>query len=267
MTPLEGQAQTHADGTVPAYYTPVDPATMEILVLARAMEEAQRLRIAFASRGDSPSAKFAGRHFASDEATFAKTLRRSLREHPLWDWIAPLKGLTGPRMARVIGRIRNPHRFPGLRCSTCGSHTVPGEGPACARTDDQGAPCSGTLERRPGKGVRALWHYAGLHVVDGRLPRRRRGVKCTWNNELRTLLLGPKGIGDLIVMKRTPRYREVYDEQKRRLMTRAENPLVNGSAHSTAKIMSCKALLGDLLIEWKRSAPLNATAGSREAVL
>jgi len=34
--------------------------------------------------------------------------------------------------------------------------------------------------------VRSLWHYAGLHVVDGSAPKRRRGQKSTWNGRLRT---------------------------------------------------------------------------------
>lgn len=34
--------------------------------------------------------------------------------------------------------------------------------------------------------VRSLWHYAGLHVVDGKATKKKRGQKSTWNGRLRT---------------------------------------------------------------------------------
>jgi len=58
----------------------------------------------------------------------------------------------------------------------------------------------------------SLWHYAGLHVVNGKAPKRRRGQEATWNPKLKSLAwLIAKGQ----VMSRGP-FRKYYDEYKRR---------------------------------------------------
>ena len=72
---------------------------------------------------------------------------------------------------------------------------------------------------RRGTGVRALWHYCGLHVVDGKLARKRKGHQCSWNPAARTALLQPDGIADQIIKHRTEPWRTKYDETKARVQT------------------------------------------------
>lgn len=46
--------------------------------------------------------------------------------------------------------------------------------------------CIGSIDRF--ELISALWAFGGLHVIDGRAPKRRRGEKANWNGELKTLI-------------------------------------------------------------------------------
>ena len=125
--------------------------------------------------------------------------------------------------------------------------------------DDVRVRCPGIMsDPRTTTGVRSLWHYAGLHVVDGHLPKRRKGVQSDWKPGLRTLVVGPKGIGDQIVMQRTEPYRTIYDEVKARKVESGDLPLWR--ADKIAKTVAAKAFLADLLVEWKTVGGAAATA-------
>lgn len=109
--------------------------------------------------------------------------------------------------------------------------------------------CPGTLlEPRTTTGVRSVWHYLGLNVVDGQLPRLRRGVQADWNGKGRMIVLGPQGIAAQIVMQRTPKYREIYDTTKVRKLPLVERPI---QAEKIARTVAAKAFVGDLLVAWK----------------
>jgi len=112
------------------------------------------------------------------EEKVGRQLSKALREHPMWPWLSQYPGLGGIHVARVIAIIGDPCRFPGPR---------------------------------------SLWHYSGLHVVNGRMPKPRKGVKCDWNPKMRTAFLMPGGICEQIVRLRVPKYRDRYDMEKERL--------------------------------------------------
>lgn len=63
--------------------------------------------------------------------------------------------------------------------------------------------------------VSKFWAWWGLHVKDGRAPKRSKGAKINWNSVLRTLAWK---IGKQFVLQ-GERYRTVYDEYKARLST------------------------------------------------
>lgn len=261
----------------------VDPITEQLAMLAKAFEDAQRVRKASQNRGDELAAEL----FLEVERKLSGRLGRKLEKHVLWPWLEPLKGLAGPLTARVISYMGNPRRFPGQQCSM--GHTLPplypvgascpvtadrvfeiedvngGDGSSSTTEEDHeneacgggGFPhtvddsdteidsdrvrCVGVMRHpRPGTGVRSFWHYAGLHVVDGKLPRRRKGQQADWNPTLRTLALKPKGIADQIIKHRTPVYRDTYDAARER-----------GKYYKVARTIAAKQFLGDLLTEWK----------------
>ena len=198
-----------------------------------------------------------------------------MKIHPLWPWLSEHKGLGGPLTGRVIALIRDPRRFPGQPCSE--GHIGPpvyeigAPCPTITQVGEQGneQPCEGTMfPPRRHSGVRSLWHYLGVHVVDGKLPRRRKGQQADWHVQGRALLLMPNvGLAAQIVKHRTEPYRTTYDRAKARLVV--ERGVVDSSNESAnsdgsalrpfqidriAQTIAVKAFVGDLLTEWKRVA-------------
>lgn len=83
------------------------------------------------------------------EKLLYKTLYDLVRRHPLWvGYLSMVKGV-GPRIAAYLIVKLNPARFDT---------------------------------------VSALWKYCGLHVEDGRAPRRRPGERTGWSPECRTMM-------------------------------------------------------------------------------
>lgn len=292
----------------------VSPATEVLNIYAKGFEDLQQVRMASSLRGDTWLAD----RLKKEEDAASRRLGKALRDHELWPFLAPLKGLAGPRTGRVIAEIGDPRRFPGQPCTaghylpagypvgapcpisadadmgsevektrgvsgefasadgcrevdtTIGggevsteadSRRAPGDrdglGGPSSRTADDGAEtesrhgCPGILlAPRLGTGVRSLWHYAGLHAIDGRMPQRRKGVQADWKPTLRTLALGPDGLADQIIKHRTPKYRDIYDATKER---KAVEELPPWKVHKIARTVAAKAFLGDLLVTWKET--------------
>jgi hypothetical protein len=85
----------------------------------------------------------------SAERALYREVERSVREHPLWrEYLQYVKGV-GPAMAAYLITVLNPARF---------------------------------------ETVSKMWKYTGLHVVDGKAPRRVAGQKTDWNPAARTMM-------------------------------------------------------------------------------
>ena len=271
----------------------VQSDTVGLSALARSFEDVQQSR----KRAEQRQDHLLAGQLKAIEVDISKRLAKTLKSHALWPWLEPLAGLRTARAARVIAAIGDPWRFPGQMCterhyfppvlevgSRCPAEpaegeddgeSADGEGSLGTGTDVRGASVDGDGVRCPGiiqparetSGVRSLYHYAGLHVVDGRLPKRRKGVQSDWKSELRVLLIGPDGIADQIVRHRpdddgacvtcssskrritcgTLRYRAIYDE------FRARRP--EPRDHFVARTRAAKEWLKDLLLAWKDATP------------
>jgi hypothetical protein len=277
-------------------------------------------RVHAASRTERPIPEvilgaFAGMKTMEDQ--IARGLKRELRKHPLWPWLSEYPGLAGPLTARLIAIIADPWRFPGRVCARGHHLSAAYTGELCpyvevedggeealeddiasaavldggetgekhAETERRSACLAPIGPIRPGTGVASLWHYCGLHVVDGRMPRPRRGVQADWHPQARVLLLGPNGLADQIIKHKAEPYYGFYVETKDRLLReRGDSSIGNDSAtaslasgegadwtpapdrvpgalsrihaHRIARVVAVKRFLGDLLIEWKRVEPL-----------
>jgi hypothetical protein len=276
----------------------LDPETELLGQLAATWQDFAQTRRAAAQR-QMPEAVVD--RFQTMESWLGEQLKKALRQHPLWPWLSQFPGLGGVHTARLIARIGDPRRFPGQQCDR--GHTfapIPEVGSstrlACPFVDmTTGEMCPGrVLPPRSGTGTRSVWHYLGLHVVDGRSPRKTKGQKADWDPLGRTAVLQPDGIADAIVRNRVPIYRERYDREKARLMTergveylteneRSAGPRsvvqsavsgqdrggagaeVHGASDAVhglrpfqldalARKIAAKAFVGDLLAEWKRLA-------------
>lgn len=67
----------------------------------------------------------------------------------------------------------------------------------------------------------SLWHYFGVHVVDGEAARLKRGVEASWNPKAKALLLGV--IGENFIRQRS-QYRVIYDERSAK--TKRTKPII-----------------------------------------
>lgn len=160
-----------------------------------------------------------------------KRMAAVLRKHPLYPWMKAHRGFPkAAHTARLISAIGDPLRFPGRRCSN--GHYLPEDyhGDACPLLvysgeqgeesgKNEGAPCGAAVSsRRRGTGVRSVWHYCGLHVVDGRMPKQKKGQQGTWNPAVRDALLKPDvGLAAQLIRQRVEPWRSIYDEAKKRI--------------------------------------------------
>lgn len=271
---------TEYDPGRPSRY--IDPATQLLGFLAATWQDFQQLRKSMTQR-ELPESIIAVQ--ATAEKKVASELAKALRKHPLWPWLSQYPGLGGVHTARLISRIGDPRRFPGQQCSI--GHTMTPDyapGTPCPMDDWEGNACPGTMRPpRPHTGTRSVWHYLGLHVVDGRSPRKAKGQRVDWDPIGRTAVLQPDGIADHIVRHRTPKYRDLYDATKERLTREraacalesvvAVDPLPIDTAEAEdslatdavaglrpfqidaiARKVAAKAFVADLLAEWKRVA-------------
>lgn len=72
--------------------------------------------------------------------------------------------------------------------------------------------------------VSSLWKYCGLHVVNGKAPKREKGKKLDFRLSLRTFTWK---ISDSFVKQRTVPYRGIYDSEKERQLKLMENGAEN----------------------------------------
>lgn len=104
-----------------------------------------------------------------------KNLEKELKDHPLWPWVSATPGVGAKQFARLLGAIGDPYW--------------------------------NSLENRPRRGPAELWAYTGLHVVNGVVPRRKKGVQTTWNETARMRV---RLIAESCLKAKTSPYNAVY---------------------------------------------------------
>lgn len=102
-------------------------------------------------------------------------LEKELKAHPLWPWVSATSGVGAKQFARLLGAIGDPYW--------------------------------NSLENRPRRGPAELWAYTGLHVVDGVVPRRKKGVQTSWNETARMRV---RLIAESCLKAKTSPYNVVY---------------------------------------------------------
>lgn len=230
-------------------YPYVDEPTASMARHARSWDRIQRLRIALANSGQASEAGIADIKRAEDRESRLAT--GALQRHVLWEWLEKYKGLRGVTTCLIMGLIRDPRRFPGQKCNQ--GHYLPAafeigapcpvqvadgveiekevdltetvRGSVSKQFSGCGAPI---LASRPTTGVRALWRYFGLHVVDGHAARKRRGQQADFTPRGKALLLAPDtGLAAQIVRHQCEPWIDIYYKQKERLIeVQREIPIV-----------------------------------------
>jgi len=111
--------------------------------------------------------------------------------------------------------------------------------------------------------ISSLWKYCGMHVVNGRAPRRERGKKINWDPFLRMTCFK---IGDSFIKQKPERcfYRALYDSKK--LYYKEKYPekvplktkkgktvymYTDGHIHNMARRYAVKIFLSHLWVRWR----------------
>jgi len=152
------------------------------------------------------------------EEHLLKHIRALLKVNPFYNaWLKHIKGV-GPLMAAsLISEIGSVDKFPGPR---------------------------------------SLWAYAGLHVVDGKAPKRAKGVKSNWNPTLRTTCWK---LGGQFVKAKTSLGRQLYDGYKGYYIEKDNPSLSKGQIDNRARRKVVKAFLRCMWAAWRGSQGLPVT--------
>jgi hypothetical protein len=168
------------------------------------------------------------------EEDAVRNLERLMKRHPLSAWVKAQRGVGLKQAARLLAAVGTPH----INGATGQPRTVS-----------------------------ALWAYCGYHVIDGEIPKKRKGVQINWSIKAKTRahliaesclkqLVKPCTAADGHVPDdcRCSPYRLVYDA--RRDHTDLTHPdWSDGRSHNDALRIASKAILRDL---WRAS---RASAG------
>ncbi len=153
-----------------------------------------------------------------------RLITNSLKYYPLWnEWLSHIPGV-GPRVA---GTLINMYYYKRIPVCPCGGFLEKKESTMLCTACGKSAKGDGVLQhniyKRDFPNVSSWWRYLGMHVQDGKKPRRKKGQVAAWSTVGRTaayffgqsIQRQPSGSGHP--------YREFYDERKAyRLKTHPE---------------------------------------------
>ena len=114
-----------------------------------------------------------------------------------------------------------------------------------------GANLINLIDIKEAKHISSLWKFAGLDVVNGAAPKRKRGVVSTWNPLMRNLCWK---IGNSLVRSNSP-YRKFFDERKEH--EKVHHPeLKKFHIDRRARRYMVKRFLSDLWLAWRKQENL-----------
>lgn len=186
--------------------------------LCASWRDVQQTRLALAQRGLTEAS--AAMHVV--EKSLAREVTKELRRRPIYAWLGQHPGVRGVHVARLVSIIGDALRFPGQPCTlghiVPARYTVGDQCPAITRSGEEFVRCEGIVgPQRRGSGTRSVWHYLGLHAIDGHSPRKQKGQRADWNMEGRSAVLQPGGIAEQIVRLNVEPWVGIYRATKDRL--------------------------------------------------
>jgi hypothetical protein len=143
------------------------------------------------------------------ERALDRQLGRLARQHFIADWILAQPGIGLPGFARLLA-------------------------------------ITGSLDNF--SNVAKLWHYLGLHVVDGEAPRKRRGERVSFSPQGRVLC---RQLAESIVKVGRGPHREAYDRKKEYYTTNRPD-WTPARRHNAAMRYAIKELVKQMWLEWRR---------------
>jgi len=144
------------------------------------------------------------------EKDAVKDLQKMMKQHDLAPWVEENIGIGYKQGARLIAAI--------------------------------GDPAYNEAEGRFRRGPAELWAYAGYHVINGKRPRRQKGVQSNWNP---TAKMRARLVAESCRSQRHSPYRPVYEKAK---ADWADRDVTKGHRDNHALAVTAKAILKDLYL-------------------
>lgn len=180
-----------------------------------------------------------------------KNLEKAMKHHPLGPWVQAQKGLGLKTVARLLAEIKDPYWKT--------QHVPDPDNPEKLLVAADGP-----------RTVSQLWAYCGLHAVDGKAAKRRKGETANWKSMAKVRAYNC--VDPIIKLKNNPdrgKYCDLFYATKDRLQgsvytesyvgdklhgkpIQAGDPVPPGHILARAKRAVMKELLKDLWIESKR---------------
>lgn len=172
----------------------------------------------------------------------SRTIGKELEYWDIWlKWLNQIPGI-GPWLgAELI--LRFFYRFMPV-CSKCGTILEKKDQTFWCSQCEKSVKGDGNLnhkiEHKQFKNISSWWKYMGRHVVDGKMPKRKKGEQSNWSTKGRTVGFH---IGESFIKQNSGhRYRAIYDERKaHREETHPEEK--KGHWHNMAKNETIKLFL------------------------
>jgi hypothetical protein len=148
------------------------------------------------------------------KAKLSRMIRKQLEMWPIWtEWMEKVPGCGAVLAAKLINLFY--YRFEPV-CAACGGSLKKDESAFVCQACGKEAKGEGVLKYNIGfkefANISKWWAYLGMHTVDGKKPRRQKGVVANWSTEGRTTCYH---LGDQFI-KQGGLYRGFYDERKKK---------------------------------------------------
>lgn len=171
---------------------------------------------------------------------------KQIKNHPAYPWFSKVKGIGGENIAKIIGLVR-------------------------VKPD---------AEKKYAKSISSLWKFAGMHVVDGKAPKRETGKKLEYSSQLRSMcwrlgssLIRAKGKFYEYYLKEKEKYQARFRNQGYKIIPSSKllkdkrgkkretiGVISEGHLDSMARRKMIKIFLAMLYVVWRRELGLSASS-------
>lgn len=215
--------------------------------ISKTISSMKNRAVAFSKKDSSGDAEYINNEIKNLEKTkdkFAKKISEYLSYHKVWsDWLDGVPGI-GPALG---GKLLSLYYYKSVAvCDKCGKDLIRIEG---SNGDHGRLECSGCGKKSKGDGVlnyriedrdfstiSKWWKFMGRHTVDGKMPKRKKGVKIDWRTDGRTCTYL---IAEQFV-KNGNKYRKFYDKEKAKIVLKrpdaTKGHINNMAKHNTIQL-------------------------------
>lgn len=171
-------------------------------------------------------------------------IKLCVHNHPLWTgWLKHIGGIGEILTAQLIHLITGKKHTEACKKKMDEYYSKKERGEKRAKRFTCDCP---VMEIERFDTVSSVWKYAGLDVVEGKAPKKKKGQKITWNPKLRSV---GYNIGESLVKTVKGQYRPWYDKFKEEEVRRHPD-LSRGHLDRRARRKTVKLFISHMFEVW-----------------